>query len=614
MISWRGCAGVGLILVLNPCFSQSAEKILLHLKGQYIVYSYDHNQLIGESVEFESPSVSGKGLHFKADVASLSFCVWGDLTLREGDKPLSAGDEFYFDLKAGQGILVRYGEKIETARIGAKEGKEVMPARDVLDGISLDKLRKSLVYFAGQEAEITAGSEAIGYEMILYLEGIESVKFKKIKMSEGVKQRFGGFSLNRIWYSNSQGLMIRGSYLYQKKDRISSYSWLNYEERSFLKDYTGLERQIDLMTSTTIDASDTLRLGTTTNYNSSGLWNTQLWLSQAWKQNFRTQLDFSYNKQINLRGEGWFGLQAFYSSNRYGTLSFRGGYEIQNQVLANLSYAVRLLENLELLATSSFSRIKSWQNAYTEIVNGDVSLAYGTRVFSIATDYYLNGDLLGSQLLSQPQLRLGLNPIGFYSGLLFVNFYNIFIYNNLSRGDLSTRSYSDNIVCHLDTQPIWLWSSFRLNFNLALEQFIEREGRNFTSGGVIVQGSQDLWGGLSLQAAYSAQSRRKTQKWLIEGTTSQDLSLMLRSSPSARLSGWASFSFDPKYSMWRYAYADIAIVLVKNWSLHSLANYSFIFRKLENIDLYLIRQAGRFQLRFIWRSLSRQFLVELVPR
>ena len=89
---------------------------------------------------------------------------------------------------------------------------------------------------------------------------------------------------------------------------------------------------------------------------------------------------------------------------------------------------------------------------------------------------------------------------------------------------------------------------------------------------------------------------------------------MLRSSPSARLSGWLSVSFDPKYSMWRYAYADVSLVVIKNWSFHSLANYNFIFKKLENIDLYLIRQAGRFQLRFIWRSLSRQFLVELVPR
>lgn len=614
MISRRGLYGAFLILVVNPCLSISAEKILLQLKGRYIAYSYDHNQLVGEGVEFVCASISGKSLHIKADLKSLTCCARGDLSLKK-DGSLHSGDEFYFDLKTGRGILVRYDQKIEMIGIGDEKKEDGLPGRGVLDDIELEKIRKSLIYFAGRQVEITAGSEVFGYGMILYLEGVESLKFKKIKMSEGIKQRSGGFSLDKIWYTNSQGLMVKGSYFFEKKDKMHSLNQLSYEERSLLKNYRGLERQFDFMTSTTLDTSKKLRMGLTGNYNSSGLWNSQLLLSQSWKQDFKTQLDFSYNKQINLKGEAWFGLQSFFNAGKYGNLSFQGRYEIQNQILTRISYGARFLKNLEFLTTASYSRIKSsWENIYTGILTGDMSVSYRTDLFNLATDYYLNYDLFGSQLLSQPQLKVGMNPISFYGGHLFANFYNIFIYNNFKRDKLSQKSYSNNTVFYLNTQPMAVWDSFHLNFNLALEQFLEKEGRNFTSGGAIVRASQDLWRGLSLQAVYSIQSRRKTKNWLIEGTSSQDLSLMLRLSLAENLNGWISFSFDPKNSVWRYSLADISLGVFKNWRLHSLANYDFLLKKLENIDLYLIREAGRFQLRFIWRSLSRQFLVELVPR
>jgi hypothetical protein len=613
-MSRRGLPGIILFVIIGVSPSSSTESILLRVKGQYLAYSYDHNQIFGEGIEFVCPSISGKGLHIKTDVSTLACCVRGNVVLNK-DGSVHYGDEFYFDLKTGRGILVRYKGQIETLEIGEKKEEGNIPSRDVLDNIDIEKIRKSLIYFVGREIEIDANSQVFGYGMTLYLEGIESVGFKKINMSEGVKQRSRGFSLDKVWYTNSQGLMLKGSYLYQKKDKIQSLSQLHYEERSFLKNNQGLNRQFDFMTSTTFDESDKLRLGMTGNYNSSGLWNSQFWLTRDWKKDFQTQLDFSYNKQINLKGEAWFGLQSSYNSEKYGNLFFLGRYEAQNQLLTSFSYGVHFFQALGVLATASYSKIKSgWEDTYAEIITGNVSISYGTNIFNLTTDYYLNYDLLGSQVLSQPQLRFGINPISFYDGLLILNFSNIFIYNNLSRDRLSERSYSDNLVWYLNAQPISIWESFRLNFSLALEQFLEKEGRHFTSGGAILRASQDLWRGISLQAVYSAQSRRRTRDWLVEGTGSQDLSLSLRISPAENLSGRISFSFDPKHNLWRYSYANLAIGLIKNWSLHSLANYDFLFKKLESIDLYLIREAGRFQVRFIWRSLSRQFLVELVPR
>lgn len=125
---------------------------------------------------------------------------------------------------------------------------------------------------------------------------------------------------------------------------------------------------------------------------------------------------------------------------------------------------------------------------------------------------------------------------------------------------------------------------------------------------------QELAGGLRLEGFYSLQSRRRTKGGLLEGTTNQDLSSVLRFDPNGGISGWLSMSCDPKSGRLKQSFADLRLGLVKGWFLHSLLSYDFLFSKLQNIDLYLIREAGRFELRFIWRSLSKQVMVELVPR
>ena len=183
----------------------------------------------------------------------------------------------------------------------------------------------------------------------------------------------------------------------------------------------------------------------------------------------------------------------------------------------------------------------------------------------------------------------------------------------MKRDTAETRSYSNNAALNISAKPLFLRPDTSLQMNLALEQFLEKEGRNFTSAGLILRVNKSFTPGLAIDGFYSLQSRRRSKGWLIEGTTSQDLSAVVRVNPADRLNGWLSLSFDPKAAEWKQSFADISIGLVKNWKFQSLLNYDFYRKKINNVDLYLIRDAGRFDLRFIWRSISKQFLVELVP-
>ena len=107
--------------------------------------------------------------------------------------------------------------------------------------------------------------------------------------------------------------------------------------------------------------------------------------------------------------------------------------------------------------SSSYSQVKIGESAdYSKIFSGGVNLSYSSRIFNISTDYFLNYDLFGDQLLSQPQLRLGFNPFQLYGGLISASINNIFIYNNMKRGGIEENSYSNNTVLTLSTQPILL--------------------------------------------------------------------------------------------------------------------------------------------------------------
>lgn len=601
------------LIILNGTINAETEEPLLRIQGSYLIYSYDHNCVYGENVTFPFSEYEVTSRYLKVDLTAHIFYAYGSVRLFNDKKDLQ-GEEFYFDPRESKGILVRFSKKIELIRIDDTTDTSDLSRGNDLREISLDRIKKSFLYFTCPIIEIRDNFDVFGYEVTLYLEGMPSLGFKRFKLSEGFKQRSRGFSLDSVWYSKSQGITARGSFLYEKENRVNSLSQLRYEERSVLKNYIGVDRQADFMTSTTLIPNEKINLGITGNYNTSGLWNTNFWLNRVWNDNISTNLDFSYNKPINLKGEAWLGLQSTINAGKYGSFFLAGKYEFQDQVLSNFTYGNTFINSVNFLINSTYSRLKIGNSEFSEILSGGISLSYNPRIFNISSDYYLNYDLFGNQLLTQPQLQIGLIPISFYGGLLSIGVNNIFIYNHLKRGDETSDTYSNNTMFNLSLAPLYLQKNFHLSFTASIEQFLEKQRRNFTTGGIILNLSKELFKGFFLEGYYNLHSRRRTRGWLLEGTTSQDLSTTLRADFGDIFNSWLSFSYNPKDRKWRQAFADLAVEIVKSWKFHSQMNYDFILNKINNIDLYLIREAGRVQLRFIYRSLSRQFLVELTPR
>jgi hypothetical protein len=607
----RPLAILGMITII-PSLVCGSDKALVEFRGEYLAYSYDHNQIYGYAVEFALAGYDVRSRYLKIDLSARSFYAFGSVALKK-DSEVLTGDELIFDPENGRGTLLAFGETIESRLVGS--GSQTELAKPVAaDDVTLKKIKGSLIYSTCRRIELTEEFEVIGYEVTFFIEGAEALSFSRFKLSAGLQMKKAGLSLDKVWYTRYQGIFGRASYSYEQKDRLNSLTQVQYEERSILKNYIGPKRLLDVMTSTTFRWGEKTDLGILGNYNSSGLWNADIWLKESWSDSVQTAFDFSYDKPVRYRGEAWLGAQSTVSSKNWGNLSILGRYEIHNQVLGSLAYNVSILKNLHFLANTSYSRLTTGgSEEYSEIFLGNVRIAHNSRLFNLATDYYLNYDVIGKRAFSQPQLDIGLNPFFFYGDLLSLSVRNLFLYNVLSGSPSSSSVYSNNTVFSLMTRELDFQRGFSLSARLAVEQFFEKDGRNFTSGGIILNARKSLFGETYLETYYSVQSRRRSKSWLIEGTTSQDLSLMLRSSLAERVDGWISVSYDPEDRRWRQSFAELTLRITRKWRLHSLLDYDHLLKRINNVDLYLVRQAGRFQLRFIWRSLTKQFLVELVP-
>lgn len=598
---------------LMSVFLQAEEDYTARLKGSFLAYSYDYNQIYGEDVSVIFSGFRVTASFLKIDISSRLYYAYGNVLLSWKGGVIPA-DELVFDPQKKSGTVYLYDKTVITYNIGEAEKTYDVP-KERAENIRLEDIKKSFVVFTGRKMDLTEDLGVTGYDVSLYLGGIRSLGFKKHKLSEGTKLSIAGFSLDKIWFSKSEGLVGKAGFRFEKNGKLNSATQLRYEERSLLKDNTGLDRQFQVMSSTTLTLRKDMLFSLTGNYQSSSLWNAGFSVDKTWKDFVQTQLNFSYNKPVNVDGEAWFGLSSTVNGGKYGTASFSGKFELENQLMTGLSYAARVLKNVNMMVTGSYARIKIGRTSdYSRLLTSTAGVSYGAGLFNLAAAYSLNYDLVGEQMLSQPQLRLGLNPVTFYEGLLTASVSSSFIYNKLKRDVDSEDAYSSNTAFGLTAKPFFLWKGMRLNVSLSMEQFLEKEGRNFTSGGFITHLQQDLFKGVQLEGFFSYQSRRRTRGWLIEGTTSEDVSLILKTNPIDSLNSWLSVSYDPKNNQFRQSYLNFSLGFFKKWKFHTLVNYDFLLDKLNNIDIYLIREAGRFQLRFIYRSLSKQFLVELVPR
>jgi hypothetical protein len=608
-----------LLVVISWGFCAQAKE-LLDIKGDYLLYSYDFNYVYGQgNILIKGKDFSIQAATVEIDMANRVARVSRNCQLRVGKENYTA-DILEIDLENLSLKLTTYKDSIFSRTLPTQkktaEVKDAVAKQMVFR--DYEALKKSLLYFLNSRIVITASYRLYGYQSTVFIEGIQSLAFKKFKLDKGINEKDDqGFGIDNIWYYSSQGAVANSHLLLEKATKngsIKTFSTLGLIYDVFSDEVVGARGKINFNSVNSLALSKKNTLNLNINYLTDNMFNASMNLKTQWMPHFSSDWMAEYSLTAAKREELWLRLRSNLTGKVLGNVSLNLSYEKEKQYLMEISLQNQTVKNFVLSVRHSRSRLLFNQNQYNLLNSSAFSLSYTNKLFNLVTDYSFHKDLLLNQSQANPQFKLNVIPFQLYNGLLKLNFFSSFMINQLNNKGVHDNFSKANMGLALQSEKIQLGRGPEMSFSLAAEQLLDEEPENnFTSLGYIFKCNQNLTDFVDFNFLFNYQTRRKTEKWFIKGTTSQDWSAVLKLKENKnRVQGWVSLSYDTKTGHFTSSVVDCSVAIIKNWYLQTQMNYDFIFKNF-SYDLYLIRHAGRIMFRASYRSLSKQFFLEVLP-
>ncbi len=589
-------------------------KIIGKGKGNYLSYSYDKNIFYGEKVELELWDWKFRGERVLIDFDSNVINLIGGVEVDRGFKKLS-GDEIKFSLLLKEFILFNYRGEIEVKYFGENlEEKETSNITFDMRDIDAEMVSNSFLYYTFKSMEILENLRIIGYDVVSHLEGIRSIPLGKFVVKKGTINIGSGVRVGKVWYSNSQGIVMDATAVIKKKGNDLSKTFLSYEEKSFIKN-SPEKRIVRIRNENKLPLGRNWESSLSANFDSVSSWNTSISLSKntpSMSTNFSL---YHFKSFSSIPSETWVKVDSNFSSVKIANASFSLGYEKKGQFLSSLSLSREILKNFFISATSSYSFIKKkGEFEGSNIFSGALSFRFSPKFFSLSSSYSLNNDLIRGERLSTPSLNLEFFPIYFYSRLIQLNFSNSLFYN-IWNGDYGRRTdYTDNFVMNLSTSLRTIPTLKNISFNYRMEHLWRKKGEEFLTSGASFNFSRSfLKDILNLSFVYNFNTRRRTKGWFIEGNNFENLSLFLSLKPYEPLSLNISMNGEPKRGLVN-SFGTLNYSLGRSWLTEIDFNYDFLIKKIANLEAYLIRDTEKFSIRIGWRMLGKQIFIDFLPK
>lgn len=616
-----------LLLFLIPVVSQAKLDVVTEIEGDYLAYSHDYNYLYGQgnlNIRFYQLKVSGERI--KIDFNSNTVRVFGSIILESIDSSQGdsikeySGDQFTFDLKAKKGELVNYQKEIKKSYLDSElnEVESFSPAADSLKEVSLEKIKSSFLYYTFKRMELLENFKIVAYEVLCYIEGLESVYLKKFSLRKGTIYVNPGVRINRIWFTSTQGIIGEAELHLFQSERTYSRTNFNYEERSVLKEHLPPERIFRFHSENRVIFSQNSTIGLNANYDSFSNWTASLYLNQQFKNLGSMNIDVSHLHPMGgFRPETWVRVDSSFSFPQVGNFGSSLGYEAKGQLLSAVSYSKDFLKRFSFGLNASYNTAKESEVlSRTKIFSGNASLAYRHGYFNVLSNFSLNSNLITHSSLSIPQLSLNLSGISFYHNLLHFGITNNFYYYiSSNQAAEKTRDYSDNLIFELSSNLTTLPFIDNLNLSLRAEELFRKGRDSYLSTGFLVNLRKEiLKDSINFNIIYAYNTHRKNRNWFIEGTYYQNLLTYLDFSFFKKMDANVSLNFDPDRGRLINSFSTFSFQLVRGWYIYSSFQYDFLMKKINNLDFYLIRDAKKFDIRLVWRYLTKQVFIEIVPK
>lgn len=606
-----------LLLGMLLCLSlPAAAPRRLEIQADYLIFSYDHNYLYGRGgarLVAAGTRVAADEVH--VDVTARRIAFGGGCRLESGGQSREA-DVAELDLAGNRWTLLRFGPTVTRETLAASPGGDAPAASPPFPYRALAELRESLLYYLVGRLVIRDDMRVVGRDVTMFVEGLQSLSFRSFVLAGGDATGERGLALDRLWFTAAQGIEADGHVGHERT--LGRAAWTSRAAAKLRYDILRRNRP-DRPLRITLDGHTRLALagrtelelhGSHVSHNLSGV---GLSLSRDWAPGWRSKLSLDHQAPHRAPRETWLRLE---TDLRLGPaqLALRGGLEQGGQYSAELSGSGRLFGPVQFNLRAAAKKLRFEGGGESRIQDMAVGLAYTAGLFDLRGDTSFHRDLINGQRQVDPRLQLRLTPLRLYGGLLQLRLLSVLQYSRLSRPGFLQEQYKANLATALESQPLPLARRTDLSFALQAEQFFDNTpAGDVTSMGSVVRLRQALLGIMDFDLSYRYHTRRQSRRWFLTGSASQEWTAKLGLAEKVRrLSGWASLSGDPVTGQLTIAYTDLTLRLIGSWYLQVQYNYDFLLGN-RSANVFLSRRAGRVIVRASYRSLSRQFIVEVLP-
>lgn len=589
----------------------------LTVTGDYLLYSYDHNFLFGRgNILLSTGDIHIRCIQIEGDIKKGILRLSGNCRfIRSGRE--TRVDEMIMDPVTLCGRTVSFEDEIKEEKIHLRQPCPKSPETGPKSR-TMQELRQSLIYFEGREVHIRPNLDVIGHNVTIFVESIQSLTFKKFKMNRGIPDSSSYISLNKLWYYESQGVMADIVARLEKKlgkSLFSSHNRLKTQYDLFNQKMYGPDWEFFLDSRNTYNIQNRHTVHFNVKHITDNMTGLSLGSQVTPAPCLKTSLNIDYQKPHSRSEELWFNGFLDFQMKKLGTAIVKLDYEKQNQYNGSVSYSLQSIKNLQLAFGYAISRLLSNETSISKRSTTEFSLSYSTKIFKLDSRYTLHKDLISDSSQSNPQINLHVTPFTLYGGLLRFNVTSALNLNFLESSGTENFTYTANSALDITTEKLSLSPSTEMEVSIRTEQFYGEDALNNTTSAGLVLKTRQHFGNIGfLDILYTYQTRRNTEAWFIQGSTSQDVTALFKireKTQEDNLSFWTSLTYNPKTGEFSTGYLDFQLKIIKKWYIQTLLNYDFEFDRF-GYDLYLKRKAGRILFRVTYRSLSKRFQFEIL--
>ncbi len=592
---------------------QHGSSVLLDISGNYLFYSYDHNYILGRgNIIVKYAGFDLRGTSIEIDVKNRSLLLTTLCKVNISGQTEKSCDMIRSDLNKMSIILYKFGEKIQIISLAG-----IIPSSDFIRK-RRKLLNDSLLYFIGKRFQIKNNFGLTGFDVTVFIEGTQSLSFKKFKMDKGISRKSDLLSINNLWYTNRSGLITDVSFNYNKdksKIKLSSHEFIKFNYDIFKVRSDSPKPDLNIGSETTLGLSKSSSLLLKGSYISGNSGQALLKWNFKPGRTVSSFLTLDYRDKPERGSDLWIRSGMGMDLKKAGRVNIRYNHEKDLGYSGDISYSNKIGKSFSLSAKSGISAVKVSDSILNKISDSSLSINYSNNAFNISANYSLNRDLINDNYRYSPGLSINTRPVNFYGNLLTLNFSSSLLFSKVIRKDLTENSFRSNTTISVSGKHLNISKNIFIDLSGRIEQFFDKDPlENFTTAGIVLRNVHKFSENASLEILYNFLTRRGTRNWMITGTSTGDLSARAKFRTSdMKLAMISSVSYDTERSEYKTGFFNLKYNLIKYWNIQSFFNYDFEFDRISYI-IFLERQAGRILLRTSYRSISKQFQLEIIPR